>query len=97
MDDNDTLIVSRLKDPWKFLLVDMDVAMVSGTVGMGLFSSGLNILIVFAVAGGIGYTMHAVRTNRPKGFVQHLMYWWLPPAMTKLKRTPPMFIVRTAG
>ena len=97
MDDHDTLIVSRLKDAWKFLFVDMDIAMLGASIGIALLMSGLNTFIVMTVPAAIGYWMHKARQDKPRGYLAHLTYWWLPPMLQQLKRTPPMYCVRTVG
>ena len=96
-EDHDTTIVSRLKDPWKFLFVDMDIAMLGSTIGIALLMAGLNTFIVMAVPGLIGYWVHKARQDRPRGYVRHLCYWYLPPVLSRLQRTPPMYCIRTVG
>jgi type IV conjugative transfer system protein TraL len=97
MNDLDMNIVTGLKDPWKFLFVDMDVAMVAGGVGCTVLNAGYSPTIVVLVAGIVGYVMHAARKGKPKGYARHLTYWYLPPAVSGLKRVPPMWASRTVG
>ena len=95
-DDIDTWIVSRLGDPWKFLFVDFDVAMLSGLVMLVFFTAGLQLLGA-AVGGGLGYWMHRSRQNKPRGYLLHLGYWLLPHALSLLKRTPPSYCMEMLG
>lgn len=97
MEDHDMSIVKGLKDPWKFLFVDMDIALVASMVGFIVLSAGYPTTVVVGVAVGVGYLMHSVRKGKPRGFATHLAYWYLPPAVTQLKRVPPMWCMRTVG
>jgi len=97
MDELDTEIVARLKDPWKFLFVDMDIAMLGAIVGMGALFAGLNTFFVIALPVAVGYVIHKSREARAKGFLRHLCYWHLPPAVMRLKRTPPSYSTRSIG
>lgn len=94
--DVDTYIVSRLGDPWKFLFVDFDVAMLSGLLMLGLFTAGLQLLGV-VLGGGLGYWLHRSRQNKPKGYMRHLGYWLLPHGCSFLKRTPPSYCLEILG
>lgn len=95
-DDVDTYIVSRLGDPWKFLFVDFDVAMLSGLLMLGLFTAGLQLLGV-ALGGGLGYCLHRSRQNKPRGYMRHLGYWLLPHSLSFLRRTPPSYCMEMLG
>jgi type IV conjugative transfer system protein TraL len=97
MDDHDMLLVMGLKDPWKFLFVDMDIAMVAACAGFMALSAGYPTPVVVAVGGGVGYVMHAARKGKPKGYARHLSYWYLPPIFSLLKRVPPVWAQRTVG
>lgn len=90
-------IVSGLKDPWKFIFVDMDIALVSSMVGFALLMTGLSVMLVVAGGAAVGYVMHAARKGRPRGFASHLAYWYLPPIATRLRRVPPAWSTRTVG
>ena len=90
-------IVKGLKDPWKFLFVDMDVAMAGAMVGFIALSAGFPTPVVVAAGAGVSYGMHALRKGKPKGFAAHLAYWYLPPAVTRLRRAPPVWSSRTVG
>lgn len=97
MDDIDTRIVSGLKDPWKFIFVDADIAMLGGLVGLGTLLAGVPVLACVALGGCVGYALHASRKGKPRGFGRHLAYWYFPPAFSRLKRVPPMWALRTVG
>ena len=97
MDDPDTQTVLGLKDPWKFLSVDMDIAMAAACFGFGLLTMGLPTPVVVAGGGALGYVMHKARKGKPKGFAMHLTYWYLPPMVSRLKRVPPNWASRTVG
>ncbi len=98
MDDNDpdTYIVARLGDPWKFMFVDFDIAMISGLVLMLFFMSGHNMLGT-AIGGGLGYWLHNNRQNKPKGYLRHVSYWLLPHRVSFLQRTPPSYCMEMLG
>jgi conjugal transfer pilus assembly protein TraL len=72
-DDVDTYIVSRLGDPWKFLFLDFDVAMLSALVMLVFFTAELHVL-GGVVGGGLGYWLHRSRQNKPRGYLRHLGY-----------------------
>ncbi|MFT3819889.1 MAG: type IV conjugative transfer system protein TraL [Rubrivivax sp.] len=97
MDDHDMQIVTGLKDPWKFLFVDMDIAMLSIMAGFGLMLAG--IPAVAAACGGIAvaWLMHNSRKGKPRGYARHLAYWYLPPVATRLRCVPPVWAHRTVG
>ena len=97
MDDHDTLIVMGLKDPWKFIFVDLDIAGVAMCVGFVLLTMGLPTPLVLVSAIAVGYGMHALRKGKPKGFAAHLTYWYLPPVLSQLKCVPPVWAARTVG
>jgi type IV conjugative transfer system protein TraL len=90
-------LVSGLKDPWKLLFVDMDVAFIAAIAGFLLMSMGLATM--FAVGGGVlvGYALHSSRKGKPRGYARHFAYWHFPPAISRLKRVPPMWATRTLG
>lgn len=95
--DPDSDIVSRLNDPFKFLFVDMDLAMLCSGIFLTLLMSGLPTLLTLAVPGGIGYFLHKSRQDKPRGFVQHWLYWYMPSALLQLRAMPPMWCIRTVG
>jgi type IV conjugative transfer system protein TraL len=95
--DLDSQIVSRLNDPFKFLFLDMDLAMLSSGVFLMLLMSGLPILVTLAIPAGIAYLLHKSRQDKPRGFIQHWLYWYLPPVFLQLRAVPPMWCVRTVG
>lgn len=97
MDDHDTKIVAGLKDPWKFLWVDMDIAMAAACVGFGLLSTGLPTPVVVGGAAAVGYVLHTSRKGKPRGYARHWAYWHLPPLWTRLQRVPPCWCRRTVG
>ncbi len=98
-DDHDTLICSRLKDPWKFLMVDMDVAMVCMPMGFLLMNMGAHIFIVIGIPFAVGYLWHKWRDGKPKGAGAHWRYWYLPKfgPINRLKATPDSHCHRTIG
>lgn len=97
MTDHDTLLVSGLKDPWKFLFVDMDVAMLAVLVSMLLMIVGLSAVMAAAGGGGFAYVLHVSRRGKPKGFARHFSYWYFPPVVTQLRSVPPVWAHRTVG
>ncbi len=97
MDDHDMQIVMGLKDPWKFLFVDMDIAMLSACIGFALMTMGVPTPLMVGMAAGVGYVLHTSRKGKPKGFARHLVYWYLPPTISRLQRVPPNWAARTVG
>ena len=95
--DPDMEIVSGLRDPWKFLFVDMDIAMLSAGIGFMLLTSGLGPPLALVGGVGFGYAVHVLRKGKPKGYARHLRYWYLPPIMSGLKRVPAAWAHRTVG
>jgi type IV conjugative transfer system protein TraL len=95
--DPDQMIVTKLMDPWKILFLDMDLAMLTASVGLGLLMAGFNTFIVIIVPGALAYWLQKARQDRPRGYLVHLAYWWMPPMLLQLKRTPPMYCTRTVG
>jgi type IV conjugative transfer system protein TraL len=95
--DQDCEIVARLNDPMKFIFVDMDIAMLCGAIFLTLLMSGLPTALTVALPGGIGYLLHKSRQDKPRGYVKHWLYWYMPPAALQLRRVPAMYCVRTAG
>jgi type IV conjugative transfer system protein TraL len=96
-DDHDTLILSRLRDPWKFLMLDADIGMLAVCVGIAMLSMDMHIFVVVGAPIAVGYGMHKLRQDKPKGFGAHLRYWYFPPLMSQLKRTPDSHCHRTLG
>lgn len=90
-------ILSRLRDPWKFLFVDMDIAILCACIGMTLLMSGLPTLAVVALPSGLGYWIHRGRADKVRGAARHWLYWWMPPLLQPLRRIPPMYCVLTVG
>jgi type IV conjugative transfer system protein TraL len=98
MQDNlDTQIVSGLKDPWKFLFVDMDVAMAAAGVGFLLLTVGLTPPFVLGGGAGFGYFLQRLRKGKPRGYARHLRYWHFPPSVNGLRRIPRPWAQRTIG
>ncbi len=95
-EDIDTYIVSKLADPWKFLFVDFDIAMVRGLVPLLFILSGQHVLGAL-LGGGLGYWLHGNRQNKPKGYLKHICYWLLPPWASFLRRTPPSYCMEMLG
>jgi type IV conjugative transfer system protein TraL len=97
MSEHDTEIVTGLKDPWKFLFLDMDIAMVAFSVGFMALTTGAPTPVVMGVAATVGYLMHASRKGHAKGFAMHFGYCYMPPVISRARRMPPMWSVRTVG
>jgi type IV conjugative transfer system protein TraL len=93
--DHDTYILSRLKDPWKFLMLDADIGVVAVAVGFLAMSMNAPTLVMVGAAAGVAYVMHKFREGRPKGWAAHWRYWYLP--SRGLKRTPASSCHRTVG
>jgi conjugal transfer pilus assembly protein TraL len=95
--DQDAEIVTRLKEPMKFIFVDMDIAVLCAPIFLTLLMAGFPTIVDVAVPGTIGYFMHKSRQDKPRGFARHWVYWHFPPLTLPLRRVPPMHCVRTAG
>ena len=95
--DHDTLILSRLKDPWKFLMLDMDIGMVAVAVGFGALSMNMHVFLVVGLPAVVAYGMHKMRQNKARGFGAHWAYWHLPEHLSGLQRTPASHCHRTIG
>lgn len=95
--DLDAQLLSRLKDPWKFLMLDMDIAMLAVMVGFGALSMNAHMFVVIGAPAAVAFAMHNFRKGRPNGWGAHFRYWHLPYRLTGLKRTPPSHCHRTIG
>lgn len=95
--DLDSQIVSRLKDPWKFVFVDMDIAVLCSGLGFTLMLSEINTLIAMAAAGSVGFYLHKSRQDKPPGYLAHKAYWYFPQGVLGLKRVPPQYCLYTVG
>lgn len=97
MDDHDTLIVSHLRDPWKLILVDMDIALMCSMFGGLMLVSDVPILLVVGIPMAVGWKWQSLRRDLPKGFIAHLLYWFFPPRLLPLKAVPPSHCNQTVG
>jgi type IV conjugative transfer system protein TraL len=97
MDDNDMLILSRLTDPWKLLMLDADIGMLALGLGFATLSMDMHIFAVIGIPSAAAYGMQKMRQDKPRGFGHHWRYWHLPSQASQLKRTPPSHCERTLG
>lgn len=97
MSDHDQQIVTGLKDPWKFIFIDMDIAILAGAVGMLAVGAGASSTVTVLIASAFAYLIHSFRRGRPKGFAKHFAYWYLPPSVVRLRTLPPMWSPRSVG
>lgn len=97
MPDHDQQIVAHLKDPWRFIFIDMDIAFLAGAVGLLVAGAGAPAHVTVIAASAFAYAIHSIRRGRPKGFAKHFAYWYLPPTVVRLRRLPPMWSMRTVG
>jgi type IV conjugative transfer system protein TraL len=98
MSDNDpsTDIVDRINDPMKFLLVDIDVAMIGALVAFGGLQTGhifKGVVLGFVVA----FYLHKFKSNHHRGYLKHLLCWYLPAFVMRLRRTPPSHLKEMIG
>jgi type IV conjugative transfer system protein TraL len=96
-DDHDMQIVMGLKDPWKLLFVDMDVAFLSAVAGFLGMTMGLSTMFAIGLGLVVGYGLHSTRKGKPRGYGKHFAYWHFPPSFLRLKRVPPAWAQRTLG
>jgi type IV conjugative transfer system protein TraL len=97
MDDESTHITVKANEPFKLLFIDLDIGMVAGLIAMSGFLAQSYILPTIAAA-AVGYGLHYIRTNYPRGFMtQFILYWTLPSPFRPLKATPPSAIREFIG
>lgn len=96
MSDASYEIPRRLNDPPRLFWWDLDIALLvvaAALVGMisGFFISGCAVGVLLASAYG------RMKSGKHAAFALHLLYWYLPAAVTGLKRTPPSYLREMAG
>ena len=89
-------IPRRLNDPPRMFWWDIDVALLvlaAALAGMisGFFVSGCAVGVLLASAYG------RAKSGKHPAFALHLIYWYLPSAVTALKRTPPSHLREIVG
>ena len=75
--DPDTEIVHSIKDPWRLILIDIDIAMNCAPI---MFAGFLmqHEMIGIAAASIVAFKWQSSRTNNPKGAGLRWMWWHLP-------------------
>ena len=96
MTDVSLEIPRRLNDPPRIFWWDLDVAVLAlaaALAGMisGFFASGCAVGLLLASAYG------RAKSGKHPAFALHLIYWYLPSAVTGLKRTPPSYLRELVG
>ena len=96
MTDVSLEIPRRLNDPPRIFWWDLDVAILAlaaALAGMisGFFASGCAVGLLLASAYG------RAKSGKHPAFALHLIYWYLPSAVTGLKRTPPSYLRELIG
>lgn len=96
MTDASFEIPRRLNDPPRMFWWDLDISFLvvaAALVGMisGFFISGCAVGVLLAS----GYSR--MKSGKHPAFALHLLYWYLPAAVTGLKRTPPSYLREMAG
>jgi conjugal transfer pilus assembly protein TraL len=89
-------IPRRLNDPPRMFWWDLDVALLvlaAALAGMvsGFFLSGCALGVLLAMAYG------KAKSGKHPAYALHLLYWYLPAAVTGLNRTPPSWLREMAG
>ena len=89
-------IPKRLNEPPRIFWWDLDVALLAlsaALAGMisGYFLSGCALGFLLAAAYG------RAKSGKHPAFALHLIYWYLPPAVTGLRRTPPSYLREMVG
>ena len=89
-------IPRRLNDPPRIFWWELDVAVLALTAALagmicGFFMSGCAVGVLLASAYG------RAKSGKHPAFALHLMYWYLPAAVTGLKRTPPSHLREMIG
>mgnify|MGYP000854610234 CR=1 FL=1 len=81
--DPDTIIISSIKDPWKLLVLDIDIAMgVAPTAFLGFILK--HELIGLAIAVAVAYKWQTSRNNNPKGFAFRWLWWHTPASLWRM-------------
>ena len=96
MTDLSLEIPRRLNEPPRIFWWDLDVAILAlaaALAGMisGFFASGCAVGLLLASAYG------RAKSGKHPAFALHLIYWYLPAAVTGLKRTPPSYLQEMIG
>lgn len=96
MQDAALNIPRRLNDPPRMFWWDLDLALLvlaATLLGMiaGYFVSG--------VAGGLlaAWLYSRAKSGQHPAYALHLIYWYMPAAVVKLKRTPPSHLRELIG
>jgi conjugal transfer pilus assembly protein TraL len=96
MNQEDYFVPSHLDDQAKFFLWDMEEFM--AMIIPIFFGMMLKVpLIGVALAFGSLHVMQKLKAGSAKGFMKHVMYWYLPDEFTKMKSTPPSHIREFIG
>jgi conjugal transfer pilus assembly protein TraL len=96
MSDTALEIPRRLNDPPRMFWWDLDLSllvlacMLAGMIA-GFFLSGCVIGIV------VGTAYSRAKSGKHPAFALHLIYWYLPAAITALKSTPPSYLREMVG
>ncbi len=75
--DPDTVIINRIKEPWKLLVLDMDIAMALAP----LCSAGFFLkheIIGLALTVFVAYKWQGARNNSPPGAAARWVWWHTP-------------------
>lgn len=89
--EDQSYILRRLDDPWKIGLWELDVALpFSFCAFMGMMR-GTAVGLVVGVALGffISRTVSRIKAAKHPGFFKHILYWMLPPMLSRIKSLPP--------
>jgi len=89
-------IPRRLNDPPRMFWWDLDLALlVLALTLLGMIAGYFVTGAALGLLAGAGYTM--AKSGKHPAYALHLVYWYLPERIVKLKRTPPSHLRELIG
>lgn len=87
--DPDCQIINNIRDPWKLLVLDLDIAMgVSPILFIGFAAQQQILALIFG--GFIAFQWQSFRNNNPKGAGLRWLWWHTPEFIWKAMKTATM-------
>jgi len=89
-------IPRRLNDPPRMFWWDLDLALlVLAATLLGMIAG----YFVTGVAGGLlaAWVYNRAKSGQHPAYALHLIYWYMPASVVKLKRTPPSHLRELIG
>jgi conjugal transfer pilus assembly protein TraL len=88
-------IPKRLNEPPRIFWWDLDVALLALSAALAGMISGTSERHAVGVL--LASIYGRAKSGKHPAFALHLIYWYLPPAVTGLKRTPPSHLREMVG